>query len=133
MLSPTGTNNANFYDTYGTGNGTYTDPINLLTPVGAFASSPSSYGTFDQGGDVSQWTEMKWFGGAQRGAQGGFYRGSSNAMLSASTGSQSPGLNDFTIGFRIVQVPEPASTFVLGMGACLALARRKLKRWKLKR
>ena len=39
-------NNANCY------NGGYTDPTNLLTPVGAFVDSPSAYGTYDQGGDV---------------------------------------------------------------------------------
>jgi formylglycine-generating enzyme required for sulfatase activity len=41
-----GTNNAN----YG-----YTDPVNCLTPVGAFADSPGPYGTYDMGGDVAQW------------------------------------------------------------------------------
>jgi len=52
VLSATGTSNANYNN-----NAQYTDPINYLTPVGAFAASPSSYGTFDQGGDVFQWNE----------------------------------------------------------------------------
>jgi formylglycine-generating enzyme len=43
-LSMTGTDNAN-YD-----NGTFTDPVNFLTSVGAFAGSPGPYGTFDMGG-----------------------------------------------------------------------------------
>ena len=30
---------------------------NLLTPVGAFTSSPSYYGTYDQDGNVTEWTE----------------------------------------------------------------------------
>ena len=30
---------------------------NLLTPVGAFTNSPSYYGTFDQDGNVTEWTE----------------------------------------------------------------------------
>jgi formylglycine-generating enzyme len=46
-LSSSGTNNANFYDYYGTGNGGNTDPPNYLTSVGTFASSPGPYGTFD--------------------------------------------------------------------------------------
>ena len=29
----------------------------ILLPVGAFAASPGPYGTYDMGGDVSQWTE----------------------------------------------------------------------------
>jgi len=57
VLSASGTNNANYYDNYGTGNGGFTDPVNYLTAVGAFAASPSAYGTFDQGGDVWQWND----------------------------------------------------------------------------
>jgi sulfatase modifying factor 1 len=30
---------------------------NYLTPVGSFTSSASAYGTFDQGGNVDEWTE----------------------------------------------------------------------------
>ncbi|MGA2258261.1 MAG: SUMF1/EgtB/PvdO family nonheme iron enzyme [Thermoguttaceae bacterium] len=52
-LSATGTNNANFCN-----NGTYTDPTYQgMTPVGAFASSPGPYGTFDMVGNVAQWCE----------------------------------------------------------------------------
>ena len=53
-LSATGTNNAN----YNSGQrACFTDPTNYLTPVGAFASSPGPYGTYDMGGDVWQWNE----------------------------------------------------------------------------
>ena len=45
VLSSTGTNNAN----YGYTNG--------LTPVGSFAGSPGPYGTFDQGGELFQWSD----------------------------------------------------------------------------
>lgn len=34
----------------------FTGP-NLLTPVGTFSKSPSYYGTFDQDGNVTEWTE----------------------------------------------------------------------------
>ena len=34
-----------------------TDPVNYVTPVGAFAASRGPYGTFDQNGDVWQWIE----------------------------------------------------------------------------
>lgn len=34
----------------------FTGP-NLLTPVGTFSKSPSFYGTFDQDGNVTEWTE----------------------------------------------------------------------------
>jgi formylglycine-generating enzyme required for sulfatase activity len=55
--SPTGTNNANYFDVY---SNSYTDPTNYLTPVGYFAGSPGPYGTYDMGGDVFQWTEAIW-------------------------------------------------------------------------
>ena len=55
LLSASGTNNANYNPNYGTG--PYTDPVNLLTPVGSFADSPGPYDTYDMGGDVDQWNE----------------------------------------------------------------------------
>ena len=55
-LSAIGTNNAN-YNSGSPSNPVFTDPTNLLTPVGEFASCPGPYGTYDMGGDVSQWTE----------------------------------------------------------------------------
>ena len=54
MLSSTGTNNANFMDS---------DPLNLLTPVGTYAGSHGPYDTYDQGGNVQQWTETAYEGG----------------------------------------------------------------------
>ena len=58
ILSATGTNNANYTVTISTFPfTTSSDPTNGLTLVGAFADSPGPYGTFDQGGDVWQWTE----------------------------------------------------------------------------
>ena len=44
-------NAANYYD------GNYLDPANYFTPIGAFANSPSAYGTFDQAGNVYEGTE----------------------------------------------------------------------------
>ena len=53
ILSATGTNNANFF----VEPNIFTDSTNYLTPVGAFADSPSAYQTFDQNGNVTQWDE----------------------------------------------------------------------------
>ncbi len=64
LLSATGTNNANYDET------AYTDSVNFLTPVGAFADSPGPYGTFDMGGDVSQWNETA-TNATERGLRGG--------------------------------------------------------------
>jgi formylglycine-generating enzyme len=113
VLSPTGTNNANYYVTG------YTDPVNYLTPVGAFAASPGTYGTFDQGGDFSQWDET-WISIFRQGF-GPEVRGGSWADYDVhlvATGFQYNELSGFeepTIGFRlaVVGVPEPGTMMLL--------------------
>jgi subtilisin family serine protease/formylglycine-generating enzyme required for sulfatase activity len=51
-------NHANFFDILGTGNSGYTIGAPYYrTPVGTFSNSPSPYGTFDQGGNIWEWTE----------------------------------------------------------------------------
>ena len=68
ILSAAGTNNANFYDSSQGGTNVYTDPVNYLTPVGAFAGSPGPYGTYDMGGDAWQWSETVFYGNLGQGA-----------------------------------------------------------------
>ena len=116
ILSPTGRNNANFYDYYGTGNGGYTDPTNYLTPVGTFAASPGPYGTYDMGGDVWEWNEAN-ISGSFRGLRGGSWGSYSISLASSFRGSDYPAFeNYYFIGFRVassVAVPEPGSITLL--------------------
>jgi formylglycine-generating enzyme required for sulfatase activity len=115
VLSPTGTNNANFY------NGGYTDPTNYLTSVGAFADSPSAYGTYDQGGDVWQWNEAN-ISGLYRGLRGGSWsHGFSSDLASSSRDSDGPSDEYYLIGFRVAGVPEPGSLVMLAGVALTAL------------
>lgn len=46
---------------------------NYLTDVGAFSSSGSYYGTFDQNGNVDQWNDLDGSVSLFRGLRGGFY------------------------------------------------------------
>jgi hypothetical protein len=75
----TGNNAANWHD------GSYLDPQRYLTEVGAFAQARSGYGTFDQAGNVYEWTEglvspflrCLW-GGSAAAADGGLNRRAPN-------------------------------------------------------
>jgi formylglycine-generating enzyme required for sulfatase activity len=118
VLSVTGMNNANFLASSGT------DPETGVTPVGAFLDSPGPYNTYDQGGDVSQWTETI-INGDQR-----VYRGGS--FLSDYTGLESivfgdTGSSQFNVGtgFRIAEVPEPASAGLIALATMITLPRRR--------
>ena len=122
ILDPTGTNNANFYDEYHTGNGGNTDPVNYLTPVGAFADSPGPYGTYDMGGDVFQWNEANIDN--YRGLRGGDWGSYSGDLASSSRTDYAPtNENNVGVGFRVASlaVPEPGSiALVVVGGLCLA-------------
>ena len=118
VLSATGTNNANYY------NGGYTDPTNYLTPVAAFADSVSPYGTYDQGGDVFQWNESV-YSGSYRGLRGGSFYNTYGYLRSGTYFYGAPTGEYDDIGFRVSQVPEPASMGVLSLGVAGMLVRRR--------
>jgi formylglycine-generating enzyme required for sulfatase activity len=109
VLSATGTNNANFYT------GSFTDPTNLLTPVGVFAGSPGPYGTYDMGGDVFQWNEAVIYH-EYRGMGGGCWGSYSGYMASSNRYDEYSLTEGNDVGFRVVSIPEPASIFMLLAG-----------------
>jgi formylglycine-generating enzyme required for sulfatase activity len=99
-LSGTGTNNANFP------NPGYTDPTNYLTPVGAFAASPGPYGTYDQGGDVYQWSDTLVHGSnpVERVVRGGSW--ANGTLASSFRGTVATTYTYADMGFRVAVVPE---------------------------
>ena len=119
-LSATQADSANYY------NGGYTDPTNYLTAAGAFANSASAYGTYDQGGDVFQWNESI-YSGSSRGVRGGSFGYTSGVMQSGYHGAGSPTQQSDYFGFRVAQVPEPASMAALAFLGMGMLARRRAR------
>jgi sulfatase modifying factor 1 len=115
-------NTANFFDNINlkgfavTGSTSHSSSQNYLTDVGAFTASASPYGTFDQSGDVYQWSETL-ISGSFRGARGGSW-GDTFPILSATwrNGTHPTG-EDSVHGFRVATVPEP-STAVLSIVVC---------------
>jgi formylglycine-generating enzyme len=120
VLSATTPNSANYF-TCGTCS---TDIVNRLTPVGAFLASPGPYGTYDQGGNINQWTETPNAGGTMYNARGGDWDHYYTALSSGAQGTDNVPLTASAIvGFRLAasaEVPEPG-TIALLLAAAIGL------------
>jgi formylglycine-generating enzyme required for sulfatase activity len=115
---PGGSNSANYYE----GGWAVGSPY-YRNNVGAYASSASPYGTFDQGGNVWEWNET--LIGASRGVRGGSF--SVVGSLRADVRSYgSPTHEDYLIGFRVASmIPEPGSLALLALAGLGTVVRRK--------
>ncbi len=112
---PGGENSANY--SWAVGEPYYT------SEVGAYALSDSAYGTFDQTGNLSEWTETlttdEW-----RAVRGGSWM---ESVFPASGRSRSPAYNEPpTIGFRVAYIPEPNTLALLALGCTFILGRRDI-------
>jgi formylglycine-generating enzyme required for sulfatase activity len=114
VLDATATNNANCNEYFIDCEDYCADTPPVPAPyyrseVGAFAASPSYYGTFDQGGNVAEWNET--LSSNCRGIRGGSYLVwdpiDCAEPLSANQRSQaSPTFEDARTGFRIGHAPR---------------------------
>jgi formylglycine-generating enzyme len=114
ILSSTGTNNANY-------RGYTLDPPNT-TEVGTFAGSPGPFGTFDQGGNVREWLETA-VGSSERGIHGGSFREGSVGLAASyeSSDDTPPTWEVYEKGFRVAEVPEPESLWMIALAATLMI------------
>ena len=118
-------NNANYY----TGSGPYPiDSGKYTTVVGEFQNSAGPYGTFDQSGNVFEWNESVVYQDptyAIRGLRGGSFLNSNVTYLRASDRTCDYPSSEYSyVGFRVVQLPEPATMVLLTL-ASVGIVRRK--------
>ena len=82
------------------------------TNVGRHSGDPSSYGTFDQGGNVWEWNDAVIFGDA-RGLRGGGWGSVDSGLQSSYRADYEP------------RVPEPTSVVLAMVASGMLLIRRK--------
>jgi sulfatase modifying factor 1 len=102
----------------------YNFSLGSTTNVGTYSSDPSSYGTFDQGGNVWEWNDAV-ISGSSRGLRGGSFSNSEFFLRSSARGSLGPTDEFLNVGFRVASVPEPTSVLLTMFAGGLMLIRRK--------
>jgi len=113
--------------------------VNYTTDVGAFSGSSSYYGTFDQGGNVYEWSEdeigstsYKMLGGAYDGGGPGYGSNGIPAIEDTlSSTSVATTTQENWSGFRIATVPEPSSISLLLAGGAVLLGMRNTRKNKI--
>lgn len=116
-----GANQANYFNGVWsvTQSATYSASLNYLTDVGAFASSASFYGTFDQSGGVYEWNDLSGETASLRGLRGGAWDTDAAPLQASHPGfaATGPTAEQPSFGFRLaspVPVPEPSAA-VMGL------------------
>jgi formylglycine-generating enzyme required for sulfatase activity len=89
-----------------------------FTSVGSYTGSPSPNGTFDQGGNVSEWTDM-WAGILeQRTIRGGTLGSSADLLGGRKHEYDDPWWESGGIGFRVAALAEGAGGSQCGNSVC---------------
>jgi formylglycine-generating enzyme required for sulfatase activity len=94
--------------------------VDDLTGVGSYTGSPSSYSTFDQGGNVWEWNEA--ISGVSRVLRGGGFVGAPISLAASSRAFGSPSLENGNMGFRVASRDPAAPVPSLGPVGLLLVA-----------
>jgi formylglycine-generating enzyme required for sulfatase activity len=112
----------------------YNWSIGSTTDVGSYSAAPSSYGTFDQAGNVWEITDTVMNGyGESRVVRGGSYLngngigfGGSGDLLSLNRYENDPPYEERSfLGFRLASVPEPSSMLMMMIAGLGVITKRK--------
>jgi formylglycine-generating enzyme required for sulfatase activity len=115
----------NGQNTITTADANYQVSVGSTTDVGSYTGDGSSYGTFDQGGNVWEWNDAV-ISGSSRGRRGGSFASFGDNNLGASDRfNLDPTFEFSSIGFRVASVPEPTSLLLTMLAGGVMLARRK--------
>jgi sulfatase modifying factor 1 len=114
-------NNANYYVN---GSGYLIASPYFRTVVGDFELSQSSYGTFDQSGNVWEWNETV-ATGTSRVLRGGSFGTVLNQLRAIGRGASDSSFENADLGFRVATIPEPSSVALTVIGCVLAFTRRR--------
>jgi formylglycine-generating enzyme required for sulfatase activity len=99
-----------------------------VTSRGSYSGSASPFGTFDQGGNVDEWTETDILGdGSQRGVRGGNLFDVPSALGAAARGSAGPAEEAGGLGFRVAPEPDGDLILLAGVVALAYLRARRLR------
>jgi formylglycine-generating enzyme required for sulfatase activity len=114
----------NGQNTITTADANYNNSVGSTTNVGTYSSDPSSYGTFDQGGNVWEWNDAV-TSSSRRGLRGSSFDSNGSNLRASSRDGTGPAGEDNDLGFRVASVPEPTSLLLTMLAGGVMLARRK--------
>jgi formylglycine-generating enzyme required for sulfatase activity len=114
----------NGQNTITTADANYGNVFGSTTDVGSYSGDGSSYGTFDQGGNVFEWNDAV-ISGSSRGLRGGSVPGNESFLRASTRNAPDPTLELNGLGFRVASVPEPTSLLLTMLAGGVMLARRK--------
>ena len=111
-----------------TGDTNYSPLANYLAEGGTYSNSASYYGTYDQGGNVAEWSDLA-TPTTDQAVRGGSWFDWDDPMESSFAGIRVATAEDSVLGFRLASsVPEPSAALLILMGGAVCWLRSRCRR-----